>query len=327
MPKGGLMKIKNGLQILKILFLNVALLACSFVTRVVLPATVTPSPTVTSTHTPQATATIEVTSTPFYSVKAGAPIRAQSGGFSFSEIEGYEIQSSHPLGAYLKSPDKNIEAMLIAYPRSDGVTISELLSDWRKGFAERFNEVVFSDPVKETSNPMELIYDDFSGTKNEVPYEGRLAIYEPPDSKLIYVYVIAYGDQRWQREGNKVFHTLANSIKTFKITALPDCPIKKNRMYGYEKTSPIKIGGGNDDGIGRIHDYLGVLLGLKGEIVLYTQILPVIHDAIELQVYQIRIGSTYSTLYFDINNYEELSAPYNLTCSAPMPGRPSGIQF
>ncbi|MDD2920861.1 MAG: hypothetical protein PHQ36_01120 [Anaerolineales bacterium] len=309
----------NKFKSVKMFLISVALLACSFTANSV----PTPTPTVVSTSVPTITATPRATSTPFYKVEVGKTIAVKSGGFSFSQINGYKAWKEDNTGAYLANPDRSVNVGVLAYPRPSGATLAGLMSNWRDGFKSDFDEVNFAEPVAETKGDISSLSVAFTGIDKKIPMEGRLTIYEPQKAKLIYLYTIAYGDQRWQREGQQVFETTAGSIKLFTITALENCPTTKNENYGYRKTNPIKIGGGGEqEGSARIANYLNALLGRKGEIVSYNTGKADSYAGIDLDVYLLRIGNDHKGLYFDTSNFEELSVPYGLSCSAPLPGKP-----
>lgn len=312
----------NNLQKLKMIFVSVSLLACSLIANIAPAATAMPSAILL--NTPEATSTPKTTATPFYSVEIGKMISVKSGGFSVWSIKGYKIWREDNVGVHLISSDKQVELGVLAYPRPGGSTLVGLMSNWREGFKNDFDEVNFADAIEETKDEINSISIEFIGVDKKIPLQGRLIIYAPKKAKMIYLYTIAYGDQRWQREGQKTFETTAKSIKLFAIQALENCPTAKDQNYGYLKTKPIKIGGGEEEGSIRIDNYLGALLGRKGEIVSYNFGKADSYAGVDLNVYLLRIGNDIKQIYFDTSNYEDLHVPYGLSCSAPLPGKPIG---
>lgn len=318
------MNIKKKFQALKVLVLSAALMACSFTANFIPTATPTvlPKTNIPKTNTPEATPTIKVTPTPYYNVEPSATIRIKSGGFNFSGMRGYSVVREDNLGVYLVNQDKKVEVGLFAYPRPSGAAITGLMSDWRERFKRDFDNLAFADSVKETMNSVSAISADFTGMNKEESVQGRLTIFEPPNGKIIYMYTIALGDQRWQREGQQVFEATTASLHFFEIAALENCSIAKSPDYGFLKTKPIKIGGGKEEGGLRIDNYLGALLGPRGKIITYNTYDSITVNSVDLDVYSLRIDDNYKTLYFDRNNFEELYVPRGLSCSAPLPGKP-----
>jgi hypothetical protein len=310
------MKNREKATFLKIAALGIGLMACSSITN----AIPTLAPASTPTNTPRPTPTI--TATPFYEVEAGKTVTVESGGFSFTQVRGYEILESDNFGAYLTSPDEMLDVVFFALPRPSGASVAGMLDGWLAELDGRYGNFNHADVTEETSRGIPAIFSEFTGMDGTQPVQGRLAIYEPENSKLLYLLVVAYGDQRWEREGREVLEFTTDGIEFFRITAWEECPLAKNPDYGLSRTKPIMIGGGPGAGQDRIQQYLAALLGLHDEVISYYEDESVKQDGVELYVYVLRIGNIYRTVYFDTTDFEELRTPLGLTCSVPLPQKP-----
>lgn len=246
----------------------------------------------------------------------------KSGGFSFDHIRGYDIYHNDSATTFMANSDETVQLFLMAYTRPRSVTIGGMLNSILEDYGHSYQSMTHNDPVKKTDGDVGIVSADFTAQEQGEPVQGRLTIYEPGDSKLLLFFVIAHGDQRWDREGEKAFEITRDSIKFFPITARPDCPVTKYSRYGKWETMPIQIGGGKTEGPDRIENYLNVLLGPDGQIIYYYRLLDQDQNIPDLVQYAIEYDNTLFILYFDVNNYEAPVAPLGMKCSAPFPGNP-----
>jgi hypothetical protein len=313
------MQAKPNKRILTLTLIGILSLACSAVPG--LAPTPTPSPTQTPapTFTPTITLTptITITPTPFYEVKTGPAVKLLAGGFAFKRINGFNgyVNSG---SAFYESKDSKVNVDMYAYydPSSRYMrATANLFSDYLES---RYDDYETSGPIVETVNDMEQAVIDFSGTQDDEHVHGRVAIYQPTESKRVYLIVTAFGDQRWEREGEKVYNALTSSITFFPIELKAGCRVHENAGYG-SAVSPIRIGGGLRLGDKRITDYLDALLGPKGELVAYFRVGAEDENGASLEHYKIYYGKTLKDLYFDIYTSTALSLPAGMACSASLP--------
>jgi hypothetical protein len=236
-------------------------------------------------------------------------------------IKGYDLYDDNG-GVYMKSDDNKVQVTLFAYAPPRGYTISNLSKQYGENLGERYTDFVLADPVKGIFGEVETLTSEYTGLADDEPVHGVFAIYEPEDSKHIYLIVEAFGEMRWEREGRRAFEQVSASLSIFPIQAYENCPVHQNGGYGTSPDWPIQIGGGLLLGQQRTDDYLNALLGPRGEPVGYYREGTVDGKNGTLDKYTIYWGSRYSTLYFDIYNYSKISAPSGLTCSVLLPMAP-----
>lgn len=319
------MFVNQSLRKLTLIALSFILTACSAVSNLIATETPTPLPptptstatiVLTPTRTPKPTATI--TLTPFYDVLgARSAVTIDAAGFKFLPVKGYDVDDNNG-GASMQSEDEMVTAYFEAYKAPRGVHIEISIKLVVKNLEERYKNVTVTDPLEGKTDGAPYISIDFVGEENHDPIAGRVTIYQPIGGKMIYLTVLANGDQRWEREGQSVYDQLADNISFFFITPWRACPINANGGYGYSLGSPIRIGGGLGAGSFLTRNYLDALLGPEGELVEYYHEGTADFGGQTYDEYTILYGSTFKTLYFDIYNYERPFAPSGLQCSAPL---------
>jgi len=291
-------------------------LACSSAAKLI-PTNV---PTPTLTKTPKPTPTI--TPTPFYKVEPGRRISIPSGGFSFSQPLGYDVLENDSTSAYLLNSDGMVNIVVFSHPRPRGLSIDGVVKYMFEDMDTWYDDFNHGDPVRTDLDEVTSISTEFTGTDETGPLRGNLTVYQPGKSKLVYVVITTRGDQRWEREGQKLLDLTKDNLEFFRIKSLQDCPTTKNPDYGTTRTKPIMIGGGESDGMNRIIRYLEALLGVNGEVISYWPGETTLADGVELEVFELQVGNLFRTLYFDTTKFEELHVPTSLTCSAPLPEEP-----
>ena len=303
--------------------LTIVLLACATIAPIATPTPVGTSTPLPPSQTPTITPTSPptITPTPSYAVKLGKVIKILSGGFSFSSLVDYKLESDNG-GAYLESKDGKVTVYMGADAPLRGYSLARVVTEILDSLTKEFKDFKGGDRITVTQGDVESISVEFTATEKNKPIHGRFTLYGPPGSKQLYLIVIARGDQRWEREGQKVFDKIRSSIAFFPIVALEDCPVTRNPDYGTRTSRPIKVGGGLATGIQRSRDYLYALLGPKGEPIYFYREGSVESNGVTLDEYHLIWGISTIILYIDIYNYEELRAPTNLTCSVPFPTAP-----
>jgi hypothetical protein len=299
-----------------IILLGASALACSSAANL-LPAL---DPSSTPTRTPRPTPTI--TPTPFYRVEAGMRIKLPSGGFSFSLPLGYDLVEQHVTSAYLQSSDERIQVSFYATPRIPGTALESVVKYMVEEIDTWYDHTAFDEPSPSDLNGVRALSVEFDGEDQDGALHGSLTIFAPEDSKLVYLIVIAHGDQRWEREGSKLLKVTRDHLEFFAIAPLEACPRTKNAEYGSTPGQPIRIGGGTLKGEERIMDYLEGLLGPRGEVIPYYEAESQVLNGRLLDSYEIRVGSQFRTLFFDTSGYEELRIPVGLACSSEPPQEP-----
>ncbi|MEW6402509.1 MAG: hypothetical protein AB1649_11970 [Chloroflexota bacterium] len=298
-----------------------ASIACSFGAAASTP-TPEPTPTITITSTPTLRPTPTLTPTPFYDVGAGQIITVKSGGFNFDLIKGYETVFNEGSVFYARSGDERVEIYFVAYVRPSGQALSTVMKNDLQGISDEYQDFVATEPVRASEDGVDSISAEFTARNGVFPVEGRVLIHEPDHSKLVYLLITAEGDQRWEREGQKVFEMVRGSLQFFRITAADDCSQPQYPDYGQKPQRPIPIGGGQRESASRIANYLDVLLGPNEELISYYELSETAQEFPGVVLYNVEYRSIRKTYYFDTKNYEPLTAPLGMKCSAPLPGKP-----
>jgi hypothetical protein len=284
--------------------------------------TVTPTaspipPTATVTPTPLPT----ITPTPFYPIVMSGPVKVRSGGFTVDRIKGYDLVDNNG-GVYMTSDDDKVWVSVSAFTVARGNTINQLMDLFARNTSERYENFQSEEPVKGLLDKVPMLTLDYTALADNKPVHGRLTIYDPENSKLVYLLVEAVGDQRWEREGQKAFEEVTASLSLFSIQPYENCPIHNSGSYGASPDWPIQIGGGLLAGEMRTQEYLDALLGQHGEPVGYYHEGAVDGKGGTLDEYIIFWGNQDMKLYFDIYHYNKLSVPAGLTCSVLLPMAP-----
>ena len=318
------MQIKNKARTIALIVICILSLSCSTIPGILATPTPAPTgtPTVTFTPTITPTPTFTLTPTPFYEVESGTELKFLAGGFSLNRIKGYDFMVN-TARLSVTSDDSDLSAYLFAYNDTSPLTIKGIINYYTEHLKDNFEEFQASEPVIETQGNVEKAVVDFSGFENDEPARGRLTIFAPSDSKLVYFILVAIGDQRWEREGEKVYNAITSSISFFPIAVKEGCPIHKNSGYGTSPDVPIRIGGGLRLGDQRIDNYLDALLGPKGELVAYFRTGTEEVNGVSYERYRLEFGRQSKTLYFDIYSSADLSVPTGMTCSASLPQKTS----
>ena len=318
------MQIKNKARTIALIIICILSLSCSTVPGFLATPTSAPTgtPTITLTPTLTLTPTVTLTPTPFYEVEAGTEVKLLAGGFALNRIKGYDFMVN-TASLSVASDDHDLNAYLFAYNDTSPLTIKGIINYYAEHLEDNFEEFQVSEPVIETRGNVEKAVVDFSGFENDEPARGRLTIFAPSDSKLVYFILVAVGDQRWEREGEKVYNAIASSISFFPIAVKEGCSIHKNSGYGTSPAVPIRIGGGLRLGDQRIDNYLDALLGPNGELVAYFRTGTEEVNGVSYERYRLEFGRQSKTLYFDIYSSADLSVPTGMTCSASLPQKTS----
>ena len=286
-----------------------------------LAPTATPLPTATpnATFTPTITLTptIMLTPTPFYDLKTGSESRSLAGGFAFNRLIDFDDHVNTASVSYL-TEDRNVSAFLYAYKSTSALMMTGIANRYIEFLEDDFEDFQPSEPVISTSDGLEKATVDFTGIKDDEPARGRFTLYQPLDSKMVYFIVVAIGDQRWERQGEKVYAAIDSTITFFPIQIKEGCPIHTNPGYG-STGAPIRIGGGLRDGDQRINNYLDALLGPKGELVSYYRDGVEEVNGLSLERYELQFGRQRRTLFFDIYSSSDVSAPSGMHCSTNLP--------
>jgi hypothetical protein len=295
-------------------------MACALTTNILTTPTPVPTTTSTITITPTITLTPTVTTTPTpgYEVEAGTQARLPAGGFSIARIKGYDSRLNTASLSML-SDDGKVRVYVSAYVNKSPLGTRSLAGRSAQSLQEDIEDFQAADPLVEQHGDVERASVEFSGTQDDEPVRGRLMIFASKNSKYLYMLIMAVGDQRWEREGQKVHDILLTSLSFFSIQTLDPCPTQTNSGYGASPDYPIRIGGGLRNGEQRIFNYLDALVGPRGELVAYYRIGTVENAGVNLEQYTIMFGNQRKDLYFDIYTGTDLTPPAGLTCSAPLP--------
>lgn len=312
---------RNKARTFALIVICILSLSCSTVPGLLATPTPAPTgtPTVTFTPTITLTPTVTLTPTPFYEVEAGSEVKLPAGGFSLNRIKGYDFIVNTASLSIFSDDDNDLNAHLFAYNDKSPLTIKGIANRYTEYLVDNFDEFQASEPVIEIQGDVEKATVDFSGFEDDEPARGRLTIFLPSDSKLVYFIIVAVGDQRWEREGEKVYNAIASSISFFPIAIKEGCPIHKNPGYGASPAVPIRIGGGLRLGDQRVDNYLDALLGPNGELVAYFRTGTEEVNGVSYERYRLEFGRQSKTLYFDIYSSSDLSVPTGMTCSAALP--------
>jgi len=282
--------------------------------------TITFTPTKTFTPTITFTPTLTFTPTPFYEVKTIGELTMQAGGFSIPDLTTYEV-NDYAASVYYYSLDNYVQAKVYSFVSYDASNPLAVLREKVDELKKDYDDLQATDAVTERLDSYEITSMDFTGTRYDEAAQGRLAVIAPPGSKPIYFFIVAIGDQRWDREGSKVYQTLLDGLSVFPVEAANRCRISSSPSYGFQAGAFIPIGGGLREGGQRITDYLDTLLGPNGEFIAFRREGIEPYGSVNLEKYSILFGGLTQTLYFNIYASSDLSAPNGMQCSAPLPAR------
>ncbi|MEW5941838.1 MAG: hypothetical protein AB1750_19415, partial [Chloroflexota bacterium] len=255
----------------------------------------------------------------FYEVTTLDLLDFPAGGFSLPDLGRYDtnIQTA---SVFFASWDEKVRLSIYSYVSFDSLSALDIANNAAKNMKEDFDEIEIAAPAAQRLDKYNITVMDFHGLRYDEIAGGRLAVIEPPGSKLIYFFIIAYGDQRWEREGEKVYQAMLDGLVLFPIEIMDDCPVN-SPGYGASPSTSIKIGGGLREGQQRIVNYLDALLGPNGELVAYKREGVQPYGSVNLEKYSISYGDVTQTLYFDIYVSTDLGVPGGMNCSAPLPER------
>lgn len=202
-----------------ILILALVTLACSTLGGAPDP-TNTPSATNTPlpTSAPAPTNTLEPTEAP--PVTLGEEQRSEEGGFSFSTIPGYTVESLFGLVS-LEAPDADQDIgpaiLLVGTVEEESNTLDQLFNDFEEDT---------SDDVQ-ISNRREVMVGDLPGLVADV--SGTSDKYEEMAGRVVFVLVTPYQQftmfgssprERWEGEVEPLFDAVMNSISFFEPTEI-----------------------------------------------------------------------------------------------------------
>lgn len=280
-------------------------------------ATYTPTgtPTPTRTHTPTPTET--ATSTPEPGLPMGERKNVLLGGFTLRIPKGYDFQIDERQ-AFVAEADGTL---VISFVGVDAIApadeiVDRFLDELAGGGDGRFEKSP-SEPVL-VGGRIGTAY-NLSGSLFGSPVKGKTFIVPIPPNRFLYALGfsnISRNQDQWENHGAEVFEAIVNSIEIVETLSAGTCPISADETYGYTKENAIRVGDGGSflDGPARERAFLDNLRGPNGEPISYERAGSLNFEDTILDAYVIDGLPSPATLYLDMYEFEELSAPVGFTC-------------
>jgi hypothetical protein len=250
-------------------------------------------------------------------IRAQAKKAIISGGIRYAPLAGFDEYSSN-YEAYMTSPDESITIHLFTSAPMHGEHINTTLKYLLDYVAEQSREARLGEREAIVHAGVDGVTAEFSGMQEGAPFQGRAVVLRPIKSKQLILIVFAHGEGMWDEHGRQAYDTTLENLSFFMVTPRKDCPVATNRVYGYMRTNPIKIGGEGLAGPEREEVYLNSLLGPHGEMVSFYRQGSVTEDGVVLDEFLLEYGNVHQTIYMDIYHYESPKAPMSMTCSGPL---------
>jgi hypothetical protein len=312
---------ENMNKALTLIFVSILLMSCTL-----LP---TPEPTVepTFTSTVESTETSQPVSTST-TVPTATLQSFDPGAFTTLAVaDGFTLSVPFPL---LHEVNKNVvivgneeNTLTISFASDSlesGETLEDVLNAYLGSLEKRGWEFTKSEPVEIEIDHATGILVDLTSTAQSLNFEGQaVAVSLRPGFVLfgLGLFEVSANPEGWKNTGEDTFKTLMDSIKFTEASGV--CPISTDETYGYSEANPIKVGGDFISGVSRERAYLDHLRGPNGETLSYERQGSTMSGDVILDIYHITGSGVDETLYVDLYNFSELSAPVGFTCNGPFP--------
>jgi hypothetical protein len=121
------------------------------------------------------------------------------------------------------------------------------------------------------------------------------------------------------------FPMLFGAVMAPLATATPvarPCQMALDSTYGYTPENPVRVGGGDAEGLQRAQTYLRALSTMDGALVKFERRGYVLSGGASLDFFALTEAAVETLVYFDYESYVEPQALAGYTCTAPLSGGP-----
>ncbi len=315
-------------RLIALLLLTSLLSACQYQTtlpgRIEVPI-YKPPQHVTSTPAPTPTP-----QPPNY-IQTGSPVQVQAGMFSFEPVTTWD-EGGVPLAlnirdsrVTLSNAEETLFFSLTSEPAPSGSTTQVCLDTLLQRMAADLADLQSSQATPLSIQAGTGLQVRLQATVFSQTSIGLLQVIQV-NQRCFSLFGLATSEDSgtlWELSGAPIQSRLLQSVRFLEASQLMYCDVSKDASYGVSPENPIRTGNTNlYDGRTRQETYLLTLRGPNYEEVFFTRLLPEFNElGVVVDPYRVEYDQIPEavTLYFDMNTFEQLSAPQGFTCEAAFP--------